>query len=73
MTQNANITIFHISVFWDFVQKLTIAFFVFWGFNVITFVPIKIQTQWAPQIDHLNLTFVKDIHVDGKKLAKIWL
>ena len=42
MTQKANISIFYISVFWDFVQKLTIAFFVFWGFNVITFVPIKI-------------------------------
>ena len=36
-------------------------------FFVITFVPIKIQTHLAPQNDHLNLNFVKDEHVVGKK------
>ena len=27
--------------------------------------PIEVQTQSAPQNDHPNLSFVKDIHVDG--------
>ena len=37
------------------------------AFCVITFEPIKIQTQSAPQNDRLNLSFVKDI--DGGNLA----
>ena len=34
---------------------------------VITFEPIKIQTCSSPQNDRLNLSFVKDIKVIGKK------
>ena len=39
------------------------------AFFVITFEPIKIQTHSAPQNDRLNLSFVKDIYVDGGNLA----
>ena len=39
-------------------------------FYVITFEPIEVQTRSAPQNDRLNLSFVKDIHVDGGKLAR---
>ena len=38
-------------------------------FCVITFEPIKVKTCSAPQIDRLNLSFVKYIHVDGENLA----
>jgi hypothetical protein len=38
-------------------------------FCVITFEPIKIQTYSAPQNDRLNVSFVKDTHVDGGNLA----
>ena len=31
----------------------------------ITFEPIKIQTHAVPQNDRLNISFVKDIYVDG--------
>ena len=37
---------------------------------VITFEPIKIQTCSSPQNDSLNLSFVKDIKVIGKKLSR---
>ena len=40
------------------------------AFCVINFDPIKIQTHSAPQNDRLNFSFVKDIHVDGKKMAR---
>ena len=40
------------------------------AFCVITFESIKIQTHSAPQNDHLNFSFVKDIHVDGGNLAR---
>ena len=40
------------------------------AFCVITFEPIKIQTYLAPQNDRLNLSFVKDNHVVGKKMAR---
>ena len=40
------------------------------AFCVITFDPIKIQTHSAPQNDCLNLSFVKDIHVVGKKMTR---
>ena len=40
------------------------------AFCVITFEPIKVQTCSAPQNDRLNLSFVKDINVDGVKLAR---
>ena len=39
------------------------------AFCVITFEPIKIQTHAAPQNDHLNFNFVKDINVDAGNLA----
>ena len=39
-------------------------------FCVITFEPIEVQTRSAPQIDHLKLSFVKDIYVDGGKLDR---
>ena len=31
---------------------------------------LKIQTHSAPQNDHLNFSFPKDIHVDGGNLAR---
>ena len=40
---------------------------------VITFESIKIQTRSAPQNDLLNLSFVKDKHVVGKKMARYGL
>ena len=40
-----------------------------WAFCVITFEPIEVQTCSAPQNDRLNLSFVKDIYVDGGNLA----
>ena len=40
------------------------------AFCVITFEPIEVQTRSAPQNDRLNLSFVKDIYVDGRKLAR---
>ena len=39
-------------------------------FCVITFEPIVVQTRSAPQNYCLNLSFVKDIYVDGGKLAR---
>ena len=39
-------------------------------FFVITFVSIKI---WTPQNDFMNLSFVKDKHVVGKKMARYGL
>ena len=39
-------------------------------FCVIAFEPIKIQTCSAPQDDRLNLSFVKDRKVVGKKTAR---
>ena len=40
------------------------------AFYVIIFEPIEVQTCSAPQNDRLNLSFVKDIYVDGGKLAR---
>ena len=36
----------------------------------ITFEPIKIKTHSASQNDHMNLSFVKDKHSFGKKMAR---
>ena len=36
----------------------------------ISFEPIKIQTCLAPQNDRLNVSFVKDMHVVGEKMAR---
>ena len=49
------------------VKKLKMKQFVF---NVIAFVPIKIQTCLAPQNDSQQLSFLKDIYVVGKKITK---
>ena len=46
------------------------AFLSFLGFCVIKFVPIKIKTHKAPQNDRLNLSFVKDVHIIGEKMAR---
>jgi hypothetical protein len=40
------------------------------AFYVITFEPIEVQTRSAPQNDRLNLRFVKDTSVNGRKLAR---
>ena len=40
------------------------------AFCVISFEPIEIKTRSAAQNDRLNLSFVKDIYVDSKKLAR---
>ena len=42
------------------------------AFCVIDFEPIGIKTCLAPQNDHLSLSFVKDIHVVGKKNDHKW-
>ena len=49
--------------------KNTHLFCVF-AFYVITFLPNKIQTRKAPQNDRLNLSFVKDTHTVGKRMAR---
>ena len=36
---------------------------------VVAFDTIKIFTNWAPQNDHLNLSFVKDVYVVAKKMT----
>ena len=38
--------------------------------HIITFEPIGVQSSSAPQIDRLNLSFVKDTYVDGRKVAR---
>ena len=39
-------------------------------YYAIAFDPIEIQTHQAPQIDHLNLSFLKDFNVVDKKMAR---
>jgi hypothetical protein len=39
-------------------------------YYVVAFDPIKIYTHLAPQNDRLNLSFVKDIYVVAKKMAR---
>ena len=43
--------------------------FVFLDFCVITFEQIEIKTSQASQNDRLNLGFLKDVYVAGKKMA----
>ena len=50
-------------------------FFAFYAFLhvfifIITFEPNKIQACLAPQNDRLNLSFVREFHVVGKKMTK---
>ena len=40
------------------------------AFCVIIFEPIEVQTHSTSQNDRLNLSFVKDIYVDGGKVAR---
>ena len=40
------------------------------AFYAIAIEPIKLQTHSASQNDRLNLSFVKDIYVDGGKVAR---
>ena len=40
------------------------------AFCVINFESIEVQTHSALQNDRLNLSFVKDIDVDGRKVAR---
>jgi hypothetical protein len=39
-------------------------------FHVVAFDLIRIQTSLAPQNEHQNLSFVKDIHVVGKRMTR---
>ena len=39
-------------------------------FCVINFEPIKILTCLAPQNYRLNLSFLKDVHIVGQKMAR---
>ena len=41
------------------------------GFHVVAFDLIIIQTRLAPQNEHQNLSFVKDIHVVSKRMAEM--
>ena len=40
------------------------------AFFVINFEPSEVQTHSAPQNDRVNLSFVKDINVDGEKVCR---
>ena len=69
--------IFPLLFFCDIVKTFAIfAFFAFFGFLVlfsfcvIPVVPIIIQTCSAPQNDRLKLSFVKEFHIVGKKMAR---
>ena len=42
----------------------------FWAFFDISDKPIKIETILAPQNDHLDLLFMKDIYVGSQKMAR---
>ena len=46
-------------------------FRVLFAFCAITVVPIMIQTCSAPQNDHLNLSFVKDLYLAAEKWPEI--
>ena len=70
MTQNANISIYFLLQFCTKTDVFYFCIFYVFVFFVITFVPIKVLTCWAPQNDRLNLSFVKDKHVAGKKMSR---
>ena len=56
--------------FYLFLQNSTKTKMEIIAFCIITLEPIKVQTCLAPQNDRLNLSFVKDIYVDGGNLAR---
>ena len=69
MTKNANISIsFYFAILYKN-TRLRLCVFCIFVFCVITFVTIKIYNHYAPQSDRLNLSFVKDKHVFGKKMT----
>ena len=43
------------------------------AFYVITFEPIEVQTRSVPQNDCLNISFVKNKDVDGRKFTTIYI
>ena len=53
-----------------FRRMYLLTYFDSWAFCAITFEPIEVQTCSAPQNDRLNFSFVKDIYVDGAKVAR---
>ena len=69
MTQNEKMQKLQESVFVQNCKKPKLEIF---AFCVITFEPIKILNRSAPQNDHLNHSFAKDVHVvgNGKKVAR---
>ena len=64
MTQNAKTQKTQMSGFVQNCKKSEMEIFAFY---VITFEPIRIYTCYAPQNDCLDLSFVKDKHIVGKK------
>ena len=67
MTLNAKTQKMQMSVF---VQNCKKSQMEICAFCVITFEPIEIQNPKAPQNDHLNLSFVKNEHTNGEKMAR---
>ena len=67
MTQNAKTQILQMCVFEQNRKKTEMEIF---AFCVISFEPIKFQTHQAPQNNRLNLSFVKDAHTYGEKMAR---
>ena len=56
-----------LSVFSYKIEKTELEKFVFY---IVAFDSIEIQTCLDPQNDHQNLSFVKDVHVDGSKMTR---
>ena len=73
MTKNANISTSFFLQFCTKTHACGFCVFCVFVFYVITFVPVKIQTWSAPQNDRLNLSFVKDKNVAGKKMVRYGL
>ena len=57
----------HITIFLLNQEKLEMEILIFYA---IMFEPIMVQKRSAPQNDSLNLSFVKDIYVHAKKMAR---
>ena len=71
-TYDSKCKYFHICFLAILQKKNAFEFFGFWfffPFCVIIIVPIMIQTSLGPQNVRLNLSFVKDIHIVGKKIV----
>ena len=72
MTQNVSISVFRFFQLCKKTPHLSNVFCIFciFVFFAVTFVPIKIWTHSVPQNDRLNLSFVKDFHIVGTKMAR---